>query len=81
VQLHEYKNLDLSRKACILCEEGVFIEKYIDFEVIASLYYIDSFFIEIVVSSSNNDIIEIVPFRSGPRLEKYLRSVELQALF
>lgn len=80
MQLNEYINLDLSRKACILCEQGIFLEKHIDFEYITSLYYISNFYIEIVVSSSDNHIIEIVPFRSGQRLEKYYRNVDLHAL-
>jgi hypothetical protein len=80
VQIHEYINLDLSRRACILCEQGIFLDKYIDFEYITSLYYINNFFIEIVVSSGDNHIIDIVPFRNGPRLEKYLRNIDLNKL-
>jgi hypothetical protein len=80
MQLHEYISFDLSKKACVLCEQGIFLDKYIDFEFITSLYYISDFYIEIVVSSSDNHIIEIVPFRSSQRLEKYLRNIDLDAL-
>jgi hypothetical protein len=80
VQLHEYKNLDLSRKACLLCEKGVFLDKYIDFEHISSLYYMHNFFIEIVVSNQDNHIVEIVPFRTGARLDKFLRNIDLNNL-
>ena len=77
---HEYINLDLNRKACILCEQGVFVDKYIDLEYITSLYYLNNFFIEIVVSGSDNNILEIIPFRTGDRLEKYLRNIDLEDL-
>jgi hypothetical protein len=80
MQLHDYINLDLSHKACVLCEHGVFVEKHIDYERIASLYYLNNFYIEIVVSADENHIVEIVPFKSGERLEKYLKGVDLAAI-
>lgn len=80
MQLQDYNKLDIGHKACILCEHGVFIEKYLDFDRISSLYFLDNFFIEIVVSVDDNHVIDIIPFRNGGRLDKYLRGVSLREL-
>lgn len=81
MELTDYINLDLGRKACILCEKGVYVDKYIDFQHISSLYFLNNFFIEIVVSSDDNHVLEIVPFKNSRRLEKYVRHLTVQDFY
>jgi hypothetical protein len=80
VELYDYIKLNLNDKANLLWDEGVFIDKYIDLDMITNLYYLPNFYVEVVLSNSNGRITEITPFKKGDRLEKYLRHVDLKEL-
>ena len=78
--MKEYLKLTLGEKADLLWKNGLFIETYSDRNITANLYYIDSFFVEVIVTHNNSQIQEITPFKHGERLEKYLEMISLQAL-
>ena len=80
VEIYDYIKLDLNDRANLLWDEGVFIEKYIDLHIITNLYYLNKFYVEVVLSNKDGRISEITPFRSGERLEKYIRHVDLKSL-
>jgi hypothetical protein len=80
VELYDYIKLNLNDKANLLWDEGVFIDKYIDLDMITNLYYLHNFYVEVILSNSNGRITEITPFKKGERLEKYLRHVDLKEL-
>jgi hypothetical protein len=80
VEIYDYIKLDLNDRANLLWDEGVFIEKYIDLHIITNLYYLDKFYVEVVLSNKDGRISEITPFKSGDRLEKYIRHVDLKML-
>ena len=80
MELYDYIKLGLNDKANLLWDEGVFIDKYIDLDMITNLYFLSNFYVEVVLSNSNGRITEITPFKKGDRLEKYLRQVDLKEL-
>ena len=65
--------MDMNGRANMLWDEGIFIDKYIDLLIITNLYYLDSFFVEVVLSNKDGRITEITTFKHGERLEKYIR--------
>src|SRR5688572_8374145 len=67
VEIYDYIKLDLNDRANLLWDEGVFIEKYIDLQIITNLYYLDRFYVEVVLSNKDGRISEITPFKSGDR--------------
>lgn len=78
--MYDYIKLDLNGRANLLWDEGIFIDKYIDLQIITNLYYLDNFYVEVVLSNKDGRITEITPFKSGDRLDKYIRHVDLKAL-
>jgi hypothetical protein len=80
VEIYDYIKLDMNERANILWDEGVFIDKYIDLRIITNLYYLDKFYVEVVLSNKDGRITEITPFKNGDRLEKYINHVDLKAL-
>ena len=78
--MFDYMKLDLNGRANLLWDEGIFIDKYIDLQIITNLYYLDNFYVEVVLSNKDGRITEITPFTAGERLEKYINHVDLKAL-
>lgn len=80
VEMFDYMKLDMNGRANLLWDEGIFIDKYIDLQIITNLYYLESFYVEVVLSNKDGRITEITPFKHGERLDKYIRHVDLKAL-
>ncbi len=80
MDIYKYIKLSLAEKADILWKTGLFIENYCDRSVTTNLYFIDSFFVEVVVTHNTARIREITPFCGGTRLEKYLEKINLREL-
>lgn len=71
--------LNAEQKAVHLWEEGVYLQKYVNRRKVTSLYSLYSFFVEVIIS--DKEITEIVPFRDGDRLDKYLETISLKKLW
>ncbi len=80
MEIYDYMKLDMNGRANLLWDEGVFIDKYIDLQIITNLYYLERFYVEVVLSNKDGRIAEITPFKNGDRLDKYIRHVDLKAL-
>ena len=78
--MYEYMKMSLADRATVLWEEGIFVDKYIDVNIITNLYHLKNFFVEVVLSNHEGRIKEITPFRSGRRLDKYLDHINLKEL-
>ena len=77
MSIYEFIQLDINSKADILWSKGVFLESHFIKEISAKLYYLNDFFVEVVISNEECEIIEIIPFKQGYRLEKYLNKIKL----
>ena len=80
MEIYDYIKLSLGDKADLLWKKGLFIENYCDRSVTTNLYFMDKFYVEVVVTHNTSRIKEITPFRSGSRLEKYLEKFSLKEL-
>jgi hypothetical protein len=80
MSMQEYIKLTLGDKADLLWKNGLFIDTYSDKVITANLYFINNFFVEVIVTHNNSQIREITPFKTGSRLEKYLDMISLKEL-
>lgn len=80
MQLSEYNLLEVHQKARILGSPSVFLKSYMDEDINASLYAYNNFYIEVLWDSNTNNIIEILAFKNGVRLDKYLERINLSDL-
>lgn len=77
MKLYEYIVLDLNDKANILWENGVFLDSHLETKRGFNLYYLNNYYVEVIVTKLNEEIIDIMPFKQGHRLEKYLDKIEI----
>jgi hypothetical protein len=71
--------LDFDQRADLLRREGIFLMKARLDEYSFSLYSFKDIYVEIVINDSEYKITQIVPFKSGWRLEKYLSEIDISS--
>jgi hypothetical protein len=79
LKIEEFLQLNAEQRAVHLWEEGVYLSKYASRKKVTSLYSLYSFFVEVIIS--DKQITEIVPFKDGQRLDKYLDGINLRNLW
>ena len=52
MSIYEYIRFDITKRADILWEKGAFLETYIDKENSVKIYYLNNFFVEVIISTS-----------------------------
>jgi hypothetical protein len=77
--IYDFLILDLTERADLLQKEGVFLMKSRLDDFSFSLYSFKNIYVEIVINDSENQITQVVPFKSGWRLDKYLREIDISA--
>ena len=80
MDIYDYNLLSLGERASLLWQQALYIGRHSDSDVTANLYHINNFFIEAVVSHKENRIVDVTPFKTGDRLEKYLSRVDIRDL-
>ena len=80
MDIYEYHRLSLGERASLLWQQALFLGRHSDKESTSNLYHIANFYVEAVVSHTENRIIDVTPFRFGDRLEKYLEPISLSDL-
>lgn len=78
MDIYDYTLLSMGERASLLWQQAKYIDRHSDEELTANLYHINNFFVEAVVSHRENRIIDVTPFKTGDRLEKYLNKVDLR---
>jgi hypothetical protein len=76
-KLKEYNLLQIHQKAVVVCSQSVLIDMELNEEVIYTLYAYAGYYIEVQVDDLTKQLINIVAFRNGERLDKYLDKVDL----
>jgi hypothetical protein len=76
-KLKEYNLLQIHQKAVVVCSQSTLIDIELDEEVIYTLYTYAGYYIEVQVDNLTKQLINIVAFRNGERLDKYLDKVDL----
>ena len=78
--LYEYIALNIDQRAEALWRDGMFLEHSIQgSDTCCSLYTVYGFYVEVMMSS-NGDITDVVAFRQGERLDKYMSAISLADL-
>jgi hypothetical protein len=80
MDIYDYNQLSLGERASLLWQQATYIDRHSDTEMTANLYHINNFFIEAVVSHRENRIVDVTPFKTGERFEKYLMRVDIRGL-
>jgi hypothetical protein len=73
--IYEFTALDINARAEFLWKNGIFLDNYLDEENAFNIYFLKEFFVEVIVSKPNDEIINVVPFKAGYRLDKYLERI------
>ena len=79
-KLKEYNLLQIHQKAVVVCSQSMLIDMELDEEVIYTLYAYAGYYIEVQVDNLSKQLINIVAFRHGERLNKYLDKIDLAQL-
>jgi hypothetical protein len=80
MDIYDYNRLTLGEKASMLWQQAQFIERHAEGDLTSCLYHIHNFYIEAVVSHRENRILEVIPFKIGERLDKYLMQISLSQI-
>jgi len=72
-ELAEYLLLDHNKKAEYLWANGISIINLKNNQSF-NLYSLNTYYVEVVYTATDNQIIDIMPFRRGEHLDKYLYS-------
>lgn len=64
--------MHLRQKAIILESVAVFLDHDLSLGIIHTLFSYHNYYIEVLVEYESNTLIEIVAFKEGERLDKYL---------
>lgn len=78
--IQEYNAMALQQKAGILENEAVFLDHDLSNGIIHTLFSYHNYFIEVLVGYESNELIEIIAFENGERLDKYLDQIQLAEL-
>jgi len=79
-EIKEYNMMHLHQKAVILEETAVFLDHDLSHGILYTLFFYHTYFIEVMVEHESNNLLEIVAFYNGSRLDKYLDQVNLEDL-
>jgi len=78
--LKQYNSLHLHQKAILLESEALFIDHHFTYSSLYTLFSYNHYFIEVTVESATNNLLNIVAFKKGRKLDKYLNDVSLNEL-
>jgi hypothetical protein len=80
INIFDYLRLGPGEKADMLWRKGIFVQDHYEANCITNLYYLEGFFVEVVIDNDLSQITEIAAFISSGRLEKYLDSISIDKL-
>lgn len=78
--LKQYNSLHLHQKAILLESEAVFIDHHFTEIYTYTLFSYNGYFIEVTIESATNNLVTIIAFKKGKKLDKYLSEVSLNEL-
>ena len=78
--LKDYNLLQIHQKAALVCSNSILLDIDLNENVIFTLYSYSSYYIEVMVDNLTKQLINIVAFRDGERLDKYLDKISLPGI-
>jgi hypothetical protein len=79
-EISEYNAMSLRQKAVILENVALFLDHDLSLGVIHTLFSYHHYFIEVLVEYETNTLIEIIAFKNGERLDRYLEQLDINDL-
>lgn len=79
--LKTYNSLHLLQKARLLEHGPVFVDHYNTNAVIYTLFSYNRYYIEVAITSVTHELLNIIAFKKGKKLDKYLNEISLNDLF
>jgi hypothetical protein len=76
VTIQQFIKLNFEEKSESICENGNLIDTYNDGLIDVKVFSIDDFFVEVISSSEEEKIIEIIPYQRG--FSFFFKQKELQ---
>lgn len=70
--IHRFLKLDKMNQADLLMTKGLLLDTDIEKESFTNLYLFEGFFVEEVVSRINGEVLEVIPYKQGYRLNKFI---------
>lgn len=64
---------DVIRQSEILKENGIMLDRDSENDKTINLYFLKGFFVEEIISRAENKILDILPFKRGYKVEKFLK--------
>ena len=68
MNIYEYAKLQQAEKVELLKEDGLFLEKFQDNDHTVFMYYLEEFFVELIIKDGK--IVDIIPYKKGYKLNK-----------
>lgn len=79
-KLKEYNLLQIHQKAVVVCSQSILLDMELQDHIIYTLYGYSGYYIEVQVDDLTKRLINIVAFKDGERLDKYLEKLDLHEL-
>lgn len=69
---YDFAKLSKIRQIELLRGYGTFLDQDADEDTVTRLYFLHGFFVEEIVSEKNNEVMELIPYKQGYKLDNYL---------
>lgn len=80
IGIYEFNQLPFNEQGNVVNAWGRFITNANEGEMRYNLYHVNDFFVEASYSSSKNKIVDFSTFKKGDRLNRYLHTIDINAL-
>jgi len=80
VELYQFLLFNRDQRADYLWENGDFVISVKENDYSYSLYSLNGYYVEVRISNADSSITDIIPFKKGELLEKYLEYVDMSRL-
>lgn len=70
---YNFVKLDQIQKLRLLKEQGIFLDSDNEKDTITKLYFLNGFFVEEILSRKDQEIVDIIPYKQGYKIENYLK--------
>ena len=78
--LYEFTALDVNARGTYLWEHGQFLSNGGDGSGLFAFYSLHDYFVEVIFDLEFNTIVGLVPFKAGPRYDRLLSVIDVEAL-
>ena len=78
--LYQFAALEVSARGTYLWEHGQFLSNGGDGSGLFAFYSLHDYFVEVIFDLEFNTIVSLVPFKAGPRYDRLLSVIDVEAM-